>query len=98
METCETLFQRLAHRSAVHRILCRGSQHSRHETEGGTIETFASNHPDCEARWDAAERSLLVGLREWGLVDSFREINGYGRRRRLMGDAKPLRPQVRAST
>jgi exonuclease III len=80
VETCEKLFERLAQRSAVHRILCGDLNTPRHETEEGTIETFASNRPDCEARWDAAERSLLVGLGEWGLVDSFREINGYGRR------------------
>jgi exonuclease III len=80
VETCEALFERLTRPSENHRILCGDLNTPRFETEFGEVETFASNHPDQEARWDAAERSLLVGLSEWGLDDVFRGLNGYDRR------------------
>jgi len=79
-ETCEALFAELARRATRHRILCGDLNTPRYESEGGEVETFASNHPLDEERWDAAERSLLVGLAEWDLSDVFRSLNGYGRR------------------
>ena len=63
-----------------HRVLCGDLNTPRYESEEGETETFASNHPFDEARWDAAERSLLVGLGEWDLPDVFRALNGFGRR------------------
>ena len=80
VETCEALFERLARPSERHRILCGDLNTPRFESEWGEVETFASNHPDVEARWDAAERSLLTGLAEWDLHDVFRGLNGYDRR------------------
>ncbi len=44
------------------------------------METFAPEHPGLEERWDAAERSLLVGLSRWGLADVFRTLNGWERK------------------
>jgi exonuclease III len=52
----------------------------RWESAEGEVETFALHHPGLEERWDAAERSLVVGLEEWGLRDVFRALNGYDRR------------------
>lgn len=82
IETCEALHERLARPSVEgrHRILCGDLNTPRYESEDGGIETFATNHPDLEARWDAAERSLLVGLADWDLQDVFRLLNGYDRR------------------
>lgn len=80
VETCEALYERLARPGVEgrHRILC--GDLPRYESEDGGVETFASNHPDVEARWDAAERSLLTGLAEWDLRDVFRVLNGPERR------------------
>jgi len=79
VETCEALYERLARPSDRHRILCGDLNTPRRELADGTVETFASNHPEHEARWDAAERGLLTGLAPWGLDDVFRELNGYDR-------------------
>jgi len=80
VETCEALFAELARPAARHRLLCGDLNTPRYESLEGEVETFASNHPEHEVRWDAAERSLLVGLAEWDLADAFRALNGYGRR------------------
>jgi exonuclease III len=79
VETCEALFVCLARPARRHRILCGDLNTPRRETVDGEVETFAPNHPSLEYRWDAAERSLLVGLREWDLADAFRQLNGYER-------------------
>lgn len=79
VEVCEALFHALARPASRHRILCGDLNTPRRENEHGEIETFASNHPEHEQRWDAAERSLLSGLAEWDLRDAFRALNGYDR-------------------
>lgn len=80
VETCEALHERLARPCERHRILCGDLNTPRYESTEGEVETFASNHPEWEERWDAAERSILVGLAEWDLHDAFRALNGYERR------------------
>lgn len=80
VETCEALYERLSRPAGRHRVLCGDLNTPRLETEDAEVETFASNHPEHEARWDEAERSLLVGLGEWDLIDVFRALNGYDRR------------------
>ncbi len=80
VETCEALIERLSRPADRHRVLCGDFNTPRLETEHGEVETFASNHPELEERWDAAERGLLVGLAEWDLTDAFRALNGYDRR------------------
>jgi exonuclease III len=79
VETCEALFDHLARPDLRHRVLCGDLNTPRREHSDGTVETFACNHPEHEARWDAAERSLLLGLADWGLSDAFRGLNGYDR-------------------
>jgi len=79
VETCEALFERLARPADRHRVLCGDLNIPRAERQDGRVETFAPEHPGLEARWDAAERSLLEGLRDWDLRDSFRLLNGYER-------------------
>ncbi len=80
-ETCEALIAALARPATGgrHRILCGDLNTPRRETPAGEVETFASNHPGAEERWDAAERGLLVGLGDWDLSDVFRGLNGYDR-------------------
>jgi len=80
VETCEALHHRLARPSSRHRVLCGDLNTPRSESTEGEVETFALNHPEHAERWDAAERSILTGLAEWGLVDVFRSLNGWDRR------------------
>ena len=79
VETCEALFERLTRPVARGVVLCGDLNTPRREFPDGTLETFASNHPEHEARWDAAERSLFDGLAAYGFQDAFRTINGYDR-------------------
>ena len=80
VETCEALYYALARQGERERILCGDLNIPRYETDAGEVATFASNHPEWEERWDAAERCLLVGLAEWDLVDVFRKLNGWERK------------------
>jgi len=81
VETCEALIARLSMPPPTerHRILAGDLNTPRHENADGEVETFASNHPENEARWDAAERGILLGLAEHDLPDAFRGLNGYDR-------------------
>ncbi|MDQ2700767.1 MAG: endonuclease/exonuclease/phosphatase family protein [Actinomycetota bacterium] len=77
--TLETIFVALAAPFAGYRILCGDLNLPRAEFPDGTLETFASNHPEDYERWDRAERLLLEMLEPWGLGDCFRQLNGYDR-------------------
>jgi exonuclease III len=79
VETCEAIHERLARPSDRHRILCGDFNLPRAETVEGEVITFAADHPDLAERWDAAERSILPGLAEWGLEDAFRALHGFER-------------------
>jgi exodeoxyribonuclease III len=79
VETCEAIHERLARPSDRHRILCGDLNLPRAETLDGEVITFAEDHPEWLERWDAAERSILPGLAEWDLIDSFRALHGYER-------------------
>jgi exonuclease III len=78
VEVCEALFDALAVPGHGPRILVGDLNTPRAEFPDGQIETFAANHPETFERWDRAERSLLTGLADWGFVDVFRHLNGYG--------------------
>lgn len=77
--TLEEVHAGLARPFPGHRILCGDFNLPRREFPDGSIETFASNHPEAFERWDQAERLLLEGLADFGLVDCFRQIHGYDR-------------------
>jgi exonuclease III len=79
VETCEAIHERLARPSDRHRILCGDLNLPRAETLDGEVITFAEDHPEFLERWDAAERSILPGLAEWGLADAFRALHGFER-------------------
>ena len=81
VETCEAIHFTLDRPAPDrHRVLCGDLNLPRSESVDGAIETFALNHPEAFERWDAAERSLLTGLAEWGMHDVFRRLNGFERR------------------
>ena len=81
VETCEAIHYVLDRPAPDrHRILCGDLNTPRSESVDGLIETFARNHPEHLERWDAAERSVLTGLTQWGMSDVFRHLNGYERR------------------
>jgi exonuclease III len=80
VETCEAIHARLARPADRHRVLCGDLNTPREETAEGEVITFALNHPEHLERWDAAERSVVEGLAEWGMHDCFRLLNGYDRR------------------
>jgi exonuclease III len=81
VETCEAIHYVLDRPAPDrHRILCGDLNTPRSESVDGLIETFARNHPEHLERWDAAERSVLTGLTQWGMSDVFRQLNGYERR------------------
>lgn len=79
-ETLEALYGRLARPCTRHRVLCGDFNLPQFETTEGEIITFAADHSEQIERWDAAERCLLEGLREWDLRDCFRQLNGWERR------------------
>jgi exodeoxyribonuclease III len=67
------------------RVLCGDLNTPRRELPDGDVLTFAHDsagrlRPERGERWDAAERSLVHGLRERGWVDAFRALHGYGAR------------------
>jgi exonuclease III len=80
VETCEAIYAHLARPADRHRILCGDLNTPREETSEGEVITFALSHPEHLERWDAAERLLVEGLAEWGMIDCFRALNGYDRR------------------
>ncbi len=79
VETCEAIHERLARPSDRRRILCGDFNLPRAETVDGEVITFAVDHPEFLERWDAAERSILPGLAEWGFADAFRALHGFER-------------------
>jgi exonuclease III len=87
VRTLETVHAHLAQPSDVPRILAGDLNTPRYESREGEVQTFARTRsgrirPDYGERHDAAELALIVGLREHGYVDAFRDLHGYGRRDR----------------
>jgi exonuclease III len=87
IRTLETVHAALATPSDVPRILVGDLNTPQYESREGDVQTFARTRsgrmrPDYGERHDAAELALIVGLREHGYVDAFRELHGYERRDR----------------
>lgn len=83
IETCEALLAHLERPvpDGRHRVLCGDLNLPRFESDDGSVvETFAVEHPGVEARWDRAERGIILGLADHDLTDCFRLLHGYDRR------------------
>jgi exodeoxyribonuclease III len=84
VRTHEALFAHLAGGDGA-RIVCGDLNTPRRELPDGEVLTFAHDsagrlRPERGARWHAAERALVRGLRDHGWVDAFRALHGYGER------------------
>jgi len=77
VEMFEALHERLAGTSEKPRILCGDLNTPRAEHADGTVEFWGASHPRHLARWDDAERSVVLGLAEHDLADVFRGLHGY---------------------
>ena len=85
VRTHESVAAYLAARPAGPCVLCGDLNTPRRELADGEVLTFARTssgrlRPERGERWDAAERSLVHGLRRQGWLDAFRELHGYGDR------------------
>ncbi len=80
VETFEAIHAALANDSELPRILCGDFNSPMLETDDGETLTFADRHPDNWELFDAAERSVIVGLKPFDLPDLFRELNGWKRK------------------
>lgn len=92
IETLEGIYSGLARASSVPRVLCGDFNTPREETPTGEVVTWAQRitrsgavvtqrriRGGDAARWDQAERGILLGLADFGLPDVFRTLHGYGR-------------------
>ncbi len=85
VRTHEAVAAHLERAAGRPRILCGDLNTPRRELPDGDVLTFAHEsdgrlRPERGARWDAAERALVWGLRQRGWVDAFRALHGYGER------------------
>src|SRR6185503_2029114 len=87
VRTLEAIYEHLAAPSKLPRVLAGDLNTPQYESREGEVQTFARTRtgrlrPQFDERHDAAELALIVGLREHGYVDAFRELHGYLRRDR----------------
>jgi exonuclease III len=90
IETLEAIYKGLARKATLPRILCGDFNTPQEERRHGQVVTWGQDMfsrgevvvwktwkgvPGI--RWDAAERNILEGLREFDLCDAFRRANGY---------------------
>ena len=92
IEILEKIYQLLATHSRQPRILCGDFNTPQAETTTGEVITwgqsvdthgraaiFKTFRGGAGARWDTAERQVLVGLREFDLADMYRLLHGYAK-------------------
>jgi exonuclease III len=83
VEHLEALYSYLGSAPASRlRVLCGDFNAPRREFEDGTVFTWAQHEdgrmrPVRGVRWDAAERSVILGLAAFGMVDVYRHCNGF---------------------
>ena len=73
----ETLYARLTTPGDCPRILCGDLNTPRLERSDGTVDFWGQSMPAYRERWDAAERSVVLGLADHDLGDVFRRLHGY---------------------
>lgn len=77
VEMFEAIYGRLAAASSIPRLLCGDFNAPREEQSDGTVLFWGQRHRDHRDRWEAGERSVILGLAEHDLPDIFRACNGY---------------------
>jgi exodeoxyribonuclease-3 len=82
VRTHEAIARYLSAAGFAPRILCGDLNTPRRELPDGDVLTFAHDsagrlRPERGARWERAERALVVGLRKQGWTDAFRSLHGY---------------------
>lgn len=77
IEMFEALCARLARVSECPRILCGDFNTPRAERVDGSVEFWGAHHAPHTERWNAAERSVILGLADSDLPDVFRALNRY---------------------
>ena len=78
LATFEGIFERLARRARRPRLLCGDFYTPRAEQRDGTVVTWASKkHGGLRQRWEEAEGSVLIGLRDHDLNDAYRALHAY---------------------
>jgi exonuclease III len=77
IEMFEALQARLGRARRQSRILCGDFNTPRCEGRDGHVEFWGGNHRRHEERWNAGERSVILGLADFDLTDVFRSLNGY---------------------
>jgi exonuclease III len=73
----QALHARLANTSARRRILCGDFNAPREEHLDGTVKFWGGSHPRHRDEWNEAERSVILGSEDHGLVDVFRALHRY---------------------
>lgn len=75
----ENVYNRIEKAEPSLRILAGDLNSPDEELADGTVVPWrVDQEGDLAERWVAAERSLLEGLQEFGMVDVFRHLNGFG--------------------
>lgn len=75
----ENVYHRILAKGTMPRILAGDFNAPKAETEDGTVIPWRNEkHDELSERWKSAERNILTGLEEVGMVDVFRMIHGYG--------------------
>jgi exonuclease III len=75
----ENTFHRILAAGEKPRILAGDFNAPKDETADGEVVPWREDDPtDLGERWRAAERNILTGLDEVGMIDVFRSVHGYG--------------------
>lgn len=75
----ENVYHRILAKGAAPRILAGDLNAPKNETEDGVVIPWRNDkHDDLSERWQTAERNILTGLEDVGMIDVFRTIHGYG--------------------
>jgi len=85
--TLEAMYEHLITAGETPRVLVGDLNTPQYESREGEVRSFARTRagairPTHGERHDRAELALIVGLRDAGYRDAFREVHGYSRRDR----------------
>jgi exonuclease III len=89
IQTLEGIYKGLAIKSQYPRILCGDLGTPQEETADGVVVTWGQKlkrsgeitlQPYWGQKWDTWERNILEGLGQFDLADTYRAVNGKGRR------------------